>query len=1513
MNFFYRLLFICTAIAIVSTSIAQDRYPSDPEKFYKEVEKTFNTANKSKATDLLRKFEPIFLEETGKNDQETIIETVNKLDAAKYRTFPDISDYLWAIVALQVEVMDGSQFALFHDYIDKLNNDPKNKKPLRSYLEFARNFYGGKVLFTTRNNSLAWVGHTDDYDFWFDSKPMLKLNKLKLTCYAKGDSLTIYDTKGELDVLNHTFKGVGGKVLWNQSGFAEADVNATIKTYDINLRKPEYQADSVSFVNTKYFSDPILGSLRDKVLALASESRRSFPKFESYASRLPIKNIIDGVDYDGGFAQEGSKFLGAGTPEDPARVIIYRDDKPQLIATAQRFTIRMQDPVVEVETKKKKKKEKESKVEKNRITSGFARVEIIADKDTILHPGLKFTLFTDDREVNLVRNNDDLSASPYYNNFHQVEMQFELLTWKIDKPLMEFTSFITTTEKQALFSSNLFYKEVLFDRLMGAGTKHPLSYIKLCIDQYGTRELSLNEISACLSLPSTQVEPMMYRYQVMGYVDYNEEKKLVTVKEKVAHQVLSKSKRSDYDIIRVYSDVGSSSAPNAKLNLLNYDLTIDGVRRVLLSDSHKVQIYPREGKIVMKKNRDFDFSGIVSAGRAEFFGSQFSFSYENFQIDMPIIDSLQLWAESSKKDKDGNVLEARVQSVLENLRGDLKIDRPGNKSGLKRIKKYPIFNCTKESFVYYDHSHVYNGVYNRDKFYFQLEPFVLDSLDNFKNEDIKLDGTLISADIFPDIDERLVLQPDYSLGFSKKTPAGGYQAYGGKGTFDQILDLSNKGLRGNGTLQYIDATASSESFTFFPDSTNGVTRIADIEGQFGGSVENPEVAIDTSFLHWRPYKDYMDFSTIQGAGPINLYTGNSEHTGTIRYSPNGLVGWGKNHFEGANMFSNMIVFKFTQMLSDTCDFEIPNELLGDVNFSSSNLQADVNFQTREAKFISNTGKSLTDFGQVKYIAYLDRFTWKMDSEEIEYSATGEKKQVGADRVEVEGAEFISINPAQDSLRWYAKGATYNYKNAEIAARGVENVDVADASILPGNQKLFIRKDAAMDPLDSAKVVANRRLKYHTVYESHVSISGKWKYSANGKYDYKDENGRIQVITMGTIRVDSSRQTIGEGVIAEEAGFMLSPAFKYKGEVHLQANEKSLTFQGRSQLTHSCSELNKQWFSFTSPVDPNDVAIKLSETSTNENLRPIVASTMIPVDSLMYGAFLSAPESGGDIPITIPEGFIVYDKPSKEYRIASLQKLNEISIPGNYTALNTETCVLNGVGAVQITGRTPHMEISPVGTYDFNSVNKSFNSDLVFVWEFLFDDGLWNIILKDLKELENAQPVDLDRETYSTGLRQLMGQNEADEFLGRLSLGKSVKVPTALKGTNYSAITFSDVSFKYDEGENILISDGQLGIGNIGKELLNIYVDGGLSIENRRAGADMFLYLNLDKNFYIFKYRSSSGIMQVYSNNDEFKQAVNGVKADNRRIKANKKNRPFIYQVGSKRLRSEALSKFEDAE
>ena len=66
----------------------------------------------------------------------------------------------------------------------------------------------------------------------------------------------------------------------------------------------------------------------------------------------------------------------------------------------------------------------------------------------------------------------------------------------------------------------------------------------------------------------------------------------------------------------------------------------------------------------------------------------------------------------------------------------------------------------KESFVYYDNPSVYNVAFRScDKFYFKLDPFTIDSPDNFTAGSLAFDGELNSSGIFPPIREKIVVRP----------------------------------------------------------------------------------------------------------------------------------------------------------------------------------------------------------------------------------------------------------------------------------------------------------------------------------------------------------------------------------------------------------------------------------------------------------------------------------------------------------------------------------------------------------------------------------------------------------------------------------------------------------------------------------------------------------------------------------------------------------------------------------
>ena len=1503
------LLFLVLLIpsVVFSQKKSAQAFSMDYEKFPKSVESYLERSNKSLSTTLSKGLEKTWVSGFYTDEEKKrLITEANKLVDIKARTFPDFSNYIQMMISYPESGMDKNQFSQWLGVLETYSENNSKKKKLTKLLGFSRYFFESKSLFRTQSKSVDWRVDSFHFEFDFTDKTVeLDFRKVNITCLSKGSEIEVLNTTGKYDVLNNSWLGNGGKVTFERAGADAAKVWVDVFEYQVDMRHSTYTADSVVYHNKRFLKEPLMGVLSDKVLANQNQARMSYPRFQSYNVHIPIKNLVKEVDYIGGFAQQGAKIMGTGTDLEPAVLNFSREGKPFMKVSSKRFLMNINDvtdtSAVEEDSMVKKAK--------NNIISSKARVVIFMDGDSIFHPGLKLNFSTNNRTVNLIRVRGEMSETPYSNSFHKVEMRFELLSWKMGDPKINFTKLPGTSKENSygLFESEGFLTKKNYEDLMGNSSWHPLARMKVCATEYDTNVLSLSEITGCLKIPVTGVEPMLLRYTVMGYLDYNQSIKEVTLYPKLFHQVNAYSEKEDYDVIRVYSNGKYLKTDNnASLNLLNFDLSIFGVSSVTLSSEHSVKVLPDNATIVMKRNRDFDFNGIISSGKVDFYGHGFNFKYDDFKLDMPILDSMQIWASTDEVDKYGKPLEARVRTVIEQLKGDLQIDHPQNKSGIKKLPEYPIFKSKDNSYAYYDKQSVFNKVYNRSEFYFELIPFEIDSLDKFKNDGISFAGTLYSAGIFPDIEENLTLQPDYSLGFIRQSPPGGYPLYGNKGTFENEVNLSDRGLRGNGYISYLTSTAESESFYFFPKEVQGLTKQVEIEEQMAG-VEYPNVNADTTKLRWVPYQDEYFLSSIKGKSPIMMFGGNVKHSGRLKYTPESMTGRGVSAFEGAKLYSDSMLYTFYKIHADTSDFELGQKSLETLDFSSENVQADIDFKERKGQFISNTGASLTRFEKVMYQAYLDRFTWFMDEEELEISAAGGVVQEGANEVQVEGAEFISINPRQDSLRFFAKTARYSLSEFKLQAREVKYINVADAEIVPNKGEVTIFEDAMMQRLDSSTIIANAELRYHNIYDAHTTITGRWDYTSSGKYDYTDENGLDQIIEFTDIGVDSTKQTTADGIILEDDDFSLSPMYRYRGKVNLFASRKNLTFDGYGKLVHDCENIPASWFQFGGEVDPYEIVIPIKEEILNKDGGNLYASLIMPRDSnLMYGGFINQKRHYRDVPVSLATGYLEFDPSGRQYRISNLQKLNESSYPGNYVAIDINKCTLDGEGQLDLTQETGRLEVQAVGNYDYNSINNKANFRTSMTIDFLFDDGLLNLIVEDAKKAE-LDPTD-DNPNYELTLRELMDKKAADEMISKIGLSKNVKIPMELRKT----IFFSKLDLKWVEETTSYISVGKLGIGNMGKTPVNMLFDGGVEFVQKRGETDITIYLEISSSkWYIFNYRSRTGIMQVYSSNKEFMTKMMEIKTDKKKIKREGEIRQYQYMPGSKRNRSKFLLQLED--
>ncbi len=1470
MRKFTYLLFFFSALIINSKSYAQlnpiKQFTADPIKFLEEVKTMFEVSgmDKKDVKEYMEQFTAVWNNpKYSENLKQSTYSSCNLMVKKRMKILPEYKSYLSSIMNFINSNQTELSFIMWQESINKILNG-KSQKFFSDYLQMSENLFATNTFY--KSAVISFSSDNNKYIFEYDSVPKVIFKSLNLRCINnQNDSGVVYDTKGVYYPYKGVFVGVGGTVFWSRVGFPTEKVWAELKHYTVSLKTSGFSADSVLFYNKNYFEKPLLGRLEEKVVS-EKGSNISYPRFDSYSKRMTIKNIAKGVDYDGGFSQRGEKFLGSGNKDEDAKLIFYREGKKFLVVGAQLMGIT-----------------------EDKLFAEQANIKFYFEKDSITHPSLSFKFITKTRLLSLNRTNAGISKSPFINTFHKVDMYFEELQWVIDDPKIDLKMLVGNTEEDAYFESRSYFRTDRYDQLQGVDPVNPLIQMRDFIKKNGdNRDFTGDEYSKHVKLAAYDVRPNLVRLSTYGFITYDAETDKVHATDKLFDYIADRAGKIDYDVIQFPSVVRGSV--NASINLLNYDMAIYGVKQIGMSDSQNVVIYPAEQKILLKKNRDFTFAGVVHAGRFDFFGKEFAFDYDKFIINLKNVDSLRMLVRSREKDAYGDYPLVKLKTVIENINGDLEIDNPANKSGRKNFPRFPIFNSFKDSYAFYNKKQIQGGKYAKDKFYFHLEPFQIDSLDNFSNEGLNFKGDMVSANIFPTFKETLTLQPDYSLGFVTQTPPGGYAMYGGKGNYNAAIKLSNQGLRGDGTLSYVTSVSKSDDFIFYPDSTNAQAQAFDVKEQ-KTPPEFPQVHGEDVKIHWMPMKDVL-YAYNKPEKKFLQYNGQAQFTGRLTLTPKMLYGTGYSDFVNAKLEAKWMKFKQNTFDSDTANFSLKASEVSALAFSTLNVNAHIDFDKRLGEFKSNGKGSIVKFPINQYICFMDKFKWFMDASIIELGADkATAEQSSGNDLDLEGPEFISVHPKQDSLRFQSPRARYDLKKFVISAMEVKYINVADARIYPDKGDVVIGRDAVMKTLTSSKIVANAVTQYHHLYNCTVNIFARKNYEGSGFYDYIDEVKAKQTFYFSDVSVDTTYQTYAETMIKDTSKFKLSPNFEFKGKVKLKATNQFLVFDGSTSIDHDCAGIPMTWVKFESEINPNNIYIPIPKEPLNSAGKPIAASMMVTTDSThFYSAFLSPKISGNDAFVLPADGFLYYDKASHEYQISNKEKIIERNLPGNFLSLNKSNCKVYGEGKMTMGSDFGQVKLESYGSATHFLIPDTTIFDMLMSIDFFFNDNAIDKIADDINANINLKPTEFTRPIFEKGMRELVGKEQADKLLSQLNLYGSVrKVPEELRKTFF----INDMKMKWNKDTRSYTSIGMIGLGNINKTQLNKYVGGRIEIVKKRGGDILNIYLELESgNWYYFNY--TRGTMLAVSSNEAFNTLIKEMKPDKREKAGDKDKKEQNY-------------------
>ncbi|WP_321316995.1 hypothetical protein [Labilibaculum sp.] len=1424
-----------------------------------------------------------FSPEMTKDRRQNIYQICDIFLSRKARSFPDFYNYFETLMLFQQQNRDKKDYSNWEKGLIHQISDKKNKlSATQDFLIQTQNLLKDTII----NESYAakWKCENAKFKFLFDKVLSIQFDQADLYCIAQRDSSCIYNTSGIYHPFEKIWNGNKGKVTWTRAGKSDTEEYAVFDSYSVDTQKTSFQVDTVSYYNKELFDDKIEGSLSEKMNSVKDPSLAIYPRFESFEKEIEIKNLFENLNYKGGVAIHGAKFLGKGSPEIPSVIELSRHDTLFLRARSEHFSFN-----------------------NNRVVGKDTEIEILIDTCQIYHPGLLFQYYPDKKEVNLIREGEGIALSPYFNTYHNLIMDFGMLVWNMDENLMHFGSMKGATSRQAHFESMNYFSLNRFMKIQGMDQENPLVLLRKYADYSYVETFTAMEYANFIKKPVNHVRQQIIGLSFQGFVIYNRNTDEVTLQQRLTDYIKSGMGRQDYDVIR-FTTQTENNEDDATLRMGSYNLDINGVKHIAVSDSQNVVIFPKHQKITLKKNRDFQFDGKIMAGLLDMYGKDFNFSYEKFKIDLDLIDSLQINIVTDSLSNYGRRYTTQLGSVLEKITGNLLIDDPNNKSGLKNYAEYPIFNSSDSCFVYYDSKKIQDGAYKKEEFYFKVDPYTINNINDFKKEDISLKGTFVSDSIFPTFRETLSINDDNSLGFYHVTPKEGLPVYG-KGTFTDSIHLSNEGLIGDGTLNYLTSITKSEKLVFRPEIMTTQAESFELK-ELASHMNNPEVNGEKIFATWYPYKEELYVKST--ALPIDMYKKLATLAGTLKITPTEITGLGNMELVNAELQSDYFTYTPKTIVADTAIFKLKNTDSEGYAFESKDVKAHIDFISRTGQFTSTTEGSISEFPSNKYMAYINSFAWEMEQQELLFG-NEDKNSLAAlwDQDKMESLpktaynEFISTSLKQDSLSFLTPLARYNSIDHTIKAKYVTDLAVADAKIYPDKGDVNIEEEGQIQTLRNSIVLADTLNSFHNIFNATINIHSKNSYSGSGSYTYLDAEENEQELFFDVIDVDSLGQTIAMGNLPEEKSFSLSPDFDYKGKVRLEAREKSLFFHGQTKIHNKCESIGDKWLDFNSQIDPKEIYIPVDLHVTDDESLMLYNSFFLTNDSIhIYSSFLSRRIFYTDNVLLEARGFLTYKPNLQAYQIASKDKLQDMDASGSILSFYQGNCNMRGEGLIDLGAGLGQIKQISAGAIEHDLSSDIVTLDLIFGVDFFMNDQAMKIMETAFTQA-NLKRTNINKQNYTRNLTEIMGRKRAELAVQEMDLNGTFKtLPNELLHTLY----FNNLDFIWDKEAKAYQSIGEIGIGNINDKQINKSVKGKIELNKKRSGNRLTMYLEIDKSTWFF-FEYHHGVMFVRSSNEEFNTILHETKDDKREFKDPLKKNPYSYIICPRSQKTKFLKQF----
>jgi hypothetical protein len=316
--------------------------------------------------------------------------------------------------------------------------------------------------------------------------------------------------------------------------------------------------------------------------------------------------------------------------------------------------------------------------------------------------------------------------------------------------------------------------------------------------------------------------------------------------------------------------------------------------------------------------------------------------------------------------------------------------------------------------------------------------------------------------------------------------------------------------------------------------------------------------------------------------------------------------------------------------------------------------------------------------------------------------------------------------------------------------------------------------------------------------------------------------------------------------------------------------------------------------FSAAIDPKNILIPISSKPRDKDDNLLFSGTFVTLDSAgVYSAFLSQRKSWSDSTLVRTSGYLFYDKGAGVYRIASLEKLSDLTLHGNMVSFDKNYCLLFSEGLINFGVDYDLLKMRSSGKVVNVTDSSRVEVQTILGLSFYFSPEAMQMMANDIRMVPTLKAVNLSSPFNKKAMRDLLGVTAADKLGEELQLFGVVRAMP--KEFNYQLL-LNDVTLEWNPNSLSFISKGKIGIGFIGSQPVNVYVDGYVELQRKRSGDLLDIYLKANNGtWYWFSY--FRGVMMSYSSNLEYNALLNNLKEKVRKHPDSNSRVTYKYMIG----------------